>query len=350
VFDLHAGLVEEGHSVTTVCPGAPGAAPEEDGEAGRVLRVDYATREEQDLFYGDGLESNWRSVRRRWRKLRGWMKGAGAALASEASAADTLIGHWLWPGGRLAVSAGGDRPVLAVAHGGDIHLLGRTLGGRLLARGLKDRLRGVLATSSSGAALVSRRLGLAADRLVVRAMGVDPEPFRSPPPPPPEWPRGYLLGVGRLVRLKGFDLLVEGAARLGRPLVLIGEGPERSDLQERAAAAGVQTLFTGAVSRSLVASAMGSAAAVVVPSRAMHDGRVEGCPVVAVEALVAGATLVASRTGGLPDLLPPELLFAPDDPVALADAVVRALGAPSAPAAPYGLGRRDAARDLLGLL
>ena len=82
--------------------------------------------------------------------------------------------------------------------------------------------------------------------------------------------------------------------------------------------------MVGRLGPDAVAAAMQHALAVVVPSRVVGSGRTEGFPVVAVEALVAGAPLIASRTGGMGDLLPDEMLVAPDDVEALTRAILAA--------------------------
>jgi len=350
VFDLHAGLKAEGHEVLTICPAADDAPLREEGEAGSVLRVPYAPAGRQDLFYGSGLEARWKVTRSAGWKLALFLWRARRQLACEARRADLLIGHWLWPGARLALRASGGRPVLGIAHGGDVHLLASGLRGRLLCLGLRKGLRGVLATSRAGAELARRRLGVPPSRIRVRPMGVDLRRFREPGPSPFEGLGDYLLAVGRLVPIKGYDLLVRAAAGLDLPLVIAGEGPEREALLALARSVGCRLHLPGRLPPSAVAAAMGGALAVVVPSRVLPSGRAEGCPVAAVEALAAGARLLAARTGGLMDLLPPESLFEPGDLEDLLRRLRDVLSAPPAPPPVRGLDRRDAARDLLRLL
>jgi glycosyltransferase involved in cell wall biosynthesis len=109
-----------------------------------------------------------------------------------------------------------------------------------------------------------------------------------------------MLAVGRLHPQKGFDVLVD-AARLLRDrgvraaTVIAGDGPARADLQRAIDAAGVDVRLLG--NRSDVAELLAAADVVVMPSRW------EGWPLAAVEVLEAGKPLVATKVGGLPELV-----------------------------------------------
>jgi len=151
------------------------------------------------------------------------------------------------------------------------------------------------------------------------------------PPPSPDEPR--LVALGRLIPIKGFDVLLRAfaLARAEVPaltLELAGEGPLAAELRG-AAPDGVSLL--GRVSP--VGPLLERAAVVVVPSRG------EGFGMVALEAMERGRPVVASSVGGLPELVAPGetgLLVPPGDADALARAIVelardparaRALGA-----------------------
>lgn len=137
-----------------------------------------------------------------------------------------------------------------------------------------------------------------------------------------------VLGVGRLMPKKGFDVLLNALKRLkerGKAvrLVLIGDGPERQALEicaeKLALASSVE--FRGAQTRDAVYDAMRASKLVVVPSRQEPFG------LVALEAMALGKPLVASRVGGLIDVLDgaDAELVPPDDAAALADAIETAL-------------------------
>jgi len=132
-----------------------------------------------------------------------------------------------------------------------------------------------------------------------------------------------VAGVGRLVPIKGFDLLVAALpdvlARVpSTQVVLVGDGAERAALQARAAALGVgdRLRITGAVTDVTVYLA--AADVLVAPSRNEGMGRV------LVEALALGVPVVGTAVGGIPDVIVDGecgVLVPPEDPPALAEAL-----------------------------
>jgi len=136
-----------------------------------------------------------------------------------------------------------------------------------------------------------------------------------------------VLGVGRLARQKGFDVLVDACARLRRRdrapvLAIAGEGPLDSELRTRARVSGAGVRFLGP--RGDVPSLLAAADVVAVPSR--WDGQ----PLIVQEALRAGCSVVASRAGGIPALVGEEaaLLVRPADSGRLAAAIASVLDDP----------------------
>lgn len=171
---------------------------------------------------------------------------------------------------------------------------------------------------------------------VVRAAGAEPtatfaafmdlEPFlESPPAPLPERPAALFVGV--LERYKAVDVLAE-AWRLAAPRVpgavlhLVGRGTLRGVAERLAAELPDQARWTEALPAPEVARALDEAWMLVLPSRSEGLGRV------VVEAFCRGRGVVASRVGGIPDLVADGesgILAPPGDAEALADALVRVL-------------------------
>lgn len=158
--------------------------------------------------------------------------------------------------------------------------------------------------------------------------------------PIPDGP-ARLLCMGRLDEQKGFDLSLTALAlvRERHPdvrLVIAGDGPERNRLIATACGLGVDDSvdFLGTVSRNRVATLFRECTAVVMPSR------FEGLPLVALEAAWAGRPVVSAEVPGLSEAVVPgetALMVPPENPDALAGAIVQLLDAPDRGAA---LGRK----------
>lgn len=138
-----------------------------------------------------------------------------------------------------------------------------------------------------------------------------------------------VLVLGALERRKGQDVLLSAVEQLGEGaaavrLVFCGDGSERAALEAQAAPLGGRVIFTGF--QDEVAPALAAADVVVVPSR--H----EGLGVAALEAMAAGKPVIASRVGGLAEVVvdgESGLVVPPEDPPALASALARLLADPS---------------------
>ena len=148
--------------------------------------------------------------------------------------------------------------------------------------------------------------------------------------------------VGRLSPEKGADVLLDALAHLaGVPVMVtvIGEGGERPRLMARAARLGVSNCIQWHGTVPDAAPFFSAFDAFVISSRT------EGTPMALFEAMAAGVPAAAARVGGVPDVVGPReaFLFPPDDPPALAAAIVEAWAWPAEAAV-----RAGAARARLG--
>jgi glycogen(starch) synthase len=176
-------------------------------------------------------------------------------------------------------------------------------------------------------------------------------PATLPEPLPTNPPR--LLCVGLLIPAKGFDLAISAFASLahrfpGLRLVIVGDGPARNDLERQAVELGVSHLidFVGWVTPENVPALMNGATVVVMPSRWE-----EAFGLVALEAALMARPVVATRVGGLPEVVAhgqTGLLVEKDDPPALAVAIAFLLDHPEL-ATEMGKTARLRAQDLFSL-
>jgi glycosyltransferase involved in cell wall biosynthesis len=129
--------------------------------------------------------------------------------------------------------------------------------------------------------------------------------------------RPVVLCAARLAPPKRLDLLIEAWAGLDALLLVAGDGPDRADLEARAAGLGDRVVFLG--NRTDVGRLLHAADLLVLPSDR------EGLSMTVLEAMAAGVPVVASDVGGLSDLAGAVELVAPGHAEALAAGVRRVL-------------------------
>ena len=170
---------------------------------------------------------------------------------------------------------------------------------------------------------------------LVRELGVEPaavfpafmdlEPFLGPPLPLPDKPSALFIGV--LEHYKDIDGLA-AAWRLAAPRIptatlrIVGRGTRRHVVEQLVSELPEQTQWTSELPTAEVADALDRATVLVLPSRSEGMGRV------LVEALCRGRGVVATRVGGIRDLITDGengILVEPQQPAALADALVAVL-------------------------
>jgi len=342
--DDHAGsfvrtrvraLAATGQAVEVIAAG-PGCESNEDNI--RVFRIPASGAAE--IFYAGGAPEALESGSPE-RRMRAWLEAGHftarmIALAAERAARwNAVESHWLVPSALVAGVAVPHLRHRAHAHGGDVHLLARVAGGASLARFLARRSADLVFASADLRERFARLCGEDPERLGAH-LSVQPAPYDSslfrPQPPGARQnlrvhfglTRFTVLAAGRLVPIKGFDVLVCAVGHLPaeiRPtLVIAGTGPQGPRLRRLAATCAVDLRLVGFVSPATLADWMTSADLFVHPCRSLPNGRGEGAPVVVREALATGMPVIASAEGGLPELASHArlTLVAPENPAALA--------------------------------
>jgi colanic acid/amylovoran biosynthesis glycosyltransferase len=156
-------------------------------------------------------------------------------------------------------------------------------------------------------------------------MGVDTDAFRRATP---QREGRTVLAIGRLVEKKGFDVLVEAAAHVpGITVRIIGDGPMRRELLQRAQRTGTSVELLGSRTPAQVIAALEDAAVLAMPCVVADDGDRDSMPVVVKEAMAMELLVVGSDEVGLPECLmqPWGFLAPPGDVEGLAGALRSAL-------------------------
>jgi glycosyltransferase involved in cell wall biosynthesis len=148
--------------------------------------------------------------------------------------------------------------------------------------------------------------GLPDSRLVVKSNSVPtPRAIR-------DGPGQVFVYLGRLSREKGPDLLASAWSPDLGTLMMLGDGPEREDLERRVRHLGDSVRLLGHRSPEECFAALLTARAVIIPSRVY-----EGFPVTVAEAFAHGVPVIAPDHGPFPEIIEnglSGLLFRPGDP------------------------------------
>jgi glycosyltransferase involved in cell wall biosynthesis len=225
---------------------------------------------------------------------------------------DIVFGSWAYPDGlavvRLARSV--HLPVVLQVHGSDVKLVDQFPSRR---RGTIQALTGadgILAVSQDLAESVAK-LGVSPGKIRVVYDGIDLAHFRPGDKAMarsfvgiPDTDEPVLLFIGNMLPVKAVDILLPAVAKViadGTPvqLYLIGDGPLREQLKQQAAALGLaeRAHFLGSIDQYRLPQWYQAADLFVLPSRS------EGVPNVLLEASACGLPWVASRVGGIPEIM-----------------------------------------------
>ena len=249
--------------------------------------------------------------------------------------ADAVLASWAYPDGCATVLASRalGKPCVVKVHGTDVNVVLQSGAARKIAARILPLADAVVAVSRA----LARELiclGVPRERVHLVANGVDRALF---------FPRAraavrrklgvdedarIVLFAGRLEAQKGIHELLDAfervRARVPRSLlVLAGDGEAGEEVRARVARWGQDTTrLLGPTPHADIAEWMGACDVLALPSWA------EGTPNVVLEALASGRPVVATRVGGIPDVLSDEragILVPPRDARALADALATAL-------------------------
>jgi glycosyltransferase involved in cell wall biosynthesis len=244
---------------------------------------------------------------------------------------DCVLSYWAHPDGEAGVCAArfAGVPSVVIVGGSDVLLLPRDPARR-------KRIAAVLRSADAVAAVSQDlrkhviELGVSPGRVHLYHQGIDGETFS-----PGDWRAARLrlgipvegkvvLWVGRMVPVKGLDVLLEAWSQLNKAgtapgLYLVGDGPLRSDLEAEVRRRGLAGVITclGTLPPKALPDWYRAADLTVLPSRS------EGLPNVLRESLACGTSFLASNVGGIAEIPAGEAghLVAPEDPSALASAV-----------------------------
>lgn len=180
-------------------------------------------------------------------------------------------------------------------------------------------------------------LGVPEEKLMLQYPGIDVENLQVPQNSHDTLKKyniqtPYIISVGRLVARKGFDDLIEAYSHVKIPiqLALVGDGPERANLEHHAKTLGVSPLFLGSVPDEELHALYAHASIFALTPKEL-PGDYEGFGIVYCEAAYFGLPVVGTRTGGVAEAIEngiTGILALPNHPKSITEALEKLLKDP----------------------
>lgn len=309
------------------------------------------------LSFVDGLPSD--------RRARLVLDAIAVARQAQASGIDHLHAHFLTVAAHTAhmVHLLTGIPYTVTAHAKDIYRHGVNWD---IAARVGAAAHAVVTVCDANLGFLEARLDGSGTNIVRVYNGLGEQ---DSPASPSERTPELLLGVGRMVDKKGFDVLLDAFAaiapyRPGARCVLVGDGDCRAALEKQAEALGIadRVTFTGAQTQQVVASWLRRAHVMVAPCRVGTDGNQDALPTVLIEALGAGLPAISTPVAGITEIIDHgiEGLIVPSDDVAAtvgainslfdADALCREMSAAGPRKLAARFDRRQTIQELISIM
>lgn len=216
---------------------------------------------------------------------------------------DMVHAHWLIPQG--IIQSFFKKPYIVTGHGGDISSFNKSII-KILKKKCMRNAKSVVVVSKYKERELKQHFPDIKCELI--SMGVNTNFFAKEN----NYRENYfeqgnkkvVLFVGRLAEIKGVEYLIQALKNEKEiVLVVVGEGPLRKKLEEETLNAQCDVKFLGSKSHNELKHIYASADVLVVPSISDEKGAQEGLPTVILEAFAAKLPVIATNTGGIPDIV-----------------------------------------------
>jgi phosphatidylinositol alpha-mannosyltransferase len=324
VRQLAEGLRRRGHDTRVVAPGSVAASEPWIRIVGRPIRIPY-NGTVAPISFSPGA----------WRRIR---------FAMRSFAPEVVHVHEpLTPSTSMLTALAASAPVVATFHAYLDRSRLMELAGPALRR-VSRRIDAGIAVSEAAAEFLRRVIPVPVE---IVPNGVDVEAFAHPGEPARGLPVGRtILWVNRLDPQKGFGVMLDAFERLPSELddvhlVVVGDGRDRDALRSLPERIRPRVLHVGTVAHHLLPAYHAGADVLVSPAVGQ-----ESFGIVLVEAMAAGLPVVCSDIPGYREVVRDGVegfLVPPNDPAALADAIVRVLTDAPLASSLAGAGRARAA-------
>lgn len=336
IFTLMRELVED-FDIFVLAPHQKGFLTYEQMDGIKIFRFRYHLASFENLAYkGDMHEQILRSPLRKISFLFFLLSYFFYGLwLAKRNRINLVHCHWWVPGGIIGYLLSFFVPlkIIITTHGSDVFILRQFRWALPLARLIFKKAQFITAVSTPLKQLVSRDLGIDESKILVFPMPFDTSRFYQLKEKNVK--KGAILSIGRLIQRKGYDYLLKASRILkdqGVPfeLTIIGSGPEEERLKNLVTELNLEGHVTivNWLPQKELNSYYNQSEIFVLPSITDWKKESEGLGLVLLEAMACKVPVVATRSGGMVDIVLHEktgLLVPEKDPEALAQALRRLL-------------------------
>lgn len=334
---LSRALVQEGAQVTVVAPHDKNTASKEIIDGVEVRRFSYWwPKNAQGLCYGAGIPTNVRQNKSLIFQFPVLEAAFMMAALRYGGDADVYNAHWTFAAlPTVLLSKLNRKPIVTTAYSAEyvppsLHPINR-----LIVRNSRAVISISNFTRDVVETVVHPRyhevIGLGVNPEKIAPPDFDRQSFRTSKNIEPD--ETLVLAIGRLVKRKGFPVLIDSIAQLvnqGKKikLFLAGKGPEQAAIQSQIATLGIGSSVNllGFVPDSDLRLYLKASDILVMPSIADEAGDTEGLGIPLLEAMANETPVIGSAIGGILDIVENEktgLLVPPQSAEALVSAIQR---------------------------
>ncbi len=288
-----------GWRVKVLAPHKKGAKEHENMDGVEVFRYRYMNQNNETIAYGGGIPANLKAEPSRWLWVPGFFASGLYSASKLIRDVDIVHAHWSFAG---LMAYGATRfvhkPYIVTFHGSDI----------MGAKGAMLKVAKIAAKNAAAVITHSHAMKNAvleftsSEKVVLLNHGIDVDVLsKARAGENPQIKK--IIAAGRLSVEKGVDVLIEALALLKKRedwvCVIVGKGPERKSLEALATERGVlnKVRFAGQLPHDELARLLAESHIAVAPSRR------EGFGIACAEMAASGLPVVATRCGGLEDIV-----------------------------------------------
>ena len=303
ILDL-AKAMNQLYDVTVLAPATAGAKDSEILEGVNVIRYHYLpVKRWETLCCPGSIIPRIKEKKARALEVPFLFFSLFLQLFIKRKQYDIIHAHWIIPQGIVQSFVGGR--YIITGHGSDVTTLNRGLF-KLLKQRCLDRAAHITVVSERLKQIIITQYHTSEDKISVVSMGSNLSLFSQKQRNNTVFhhkEEKIILFVGRFEEVKGLPYLIDAMEYVNASLYIVGSGPDESSLRIQANRFPDRITFLGSKSHEELSKIYSSADVCVVPSICDRNGKEEGFGLVILEAMASGVPIVASRSGGIVDIV-----------------------------------------------